>query len=363
MVLWCPNKGTINGLSYFRLTRRRHHMWMRALGRDPTIETLNTYNVVCSNHFLESDIITNRAKLYLRENAIPRLKLKKPKIVFTPSRSKRAKEWAITAGREDLLKKVDTLYKGHRICGDHFEKEMFSTPECNRLLAQAKPTIFQHSKPEPEQSITDHPHSLVETKILENILSSQNEDSSMLEETVPLSSGTDDLLLHHEIDIKTVPVSSTNSQTWNSQTQTVLDKQEASMKRQIAYLMNDNCRLIRQIRELDAQVEVKRNQILKTLTMEEFQDILKKFKNSEQQSDSEILKPNESDDVVVKIEAEDVAVKVEDAPEWEDDIVKVENPVKWEDVVVKTESEDVAVKVEYEEVFVKTEDIVKMETD
>lgn len=43
----------------------------------------------------------------------------------------RAKAWLLACGREDLLNKVETLHKSHRLCGKHFEEHMFKKTKEN----------------------------------------------------------------------------------------------------------------------------------------------------------------------------------------------------------------------------------------
>ncbi|CAH1163317.1 unnamed protein product [Phaedon cochleariae] len=75
MVLFCKTAGRTPGVTYFSLTTRRHDAWMKALGRDPTIEHLSQNNSVCSEHFLDQDKIIENNRCQLKPTAIPMLKL------------------------------------------------------------------------------------------------------------------------------------------------------------------------------------------------------------------------------------------------------------------------------------------------
>ncbi|CAH1117594.1 unnamed protein product [Phaedon cochleariae] len=86
MVLWCPNKGQIPGISYFRLTKSRHDAWMIALGRDPFVEKLSTSNMVCSEHFNEADKIYKNKLIRLKPDVVPTLKLKKQREILFENR-------------------------------------------------------------------------------------------------------------------------------------------------------------------------------------------------------------------------------------------------------------------------------------
>lgn len=66
-------------IRYFRLTKNRHDAWMEALGRNPNIEHLSCSNSVCSEHFAEEHIIFKNRCVRLKPNAVPTLKLRKPK--------------------------------------------------------------------------------------------------------------------------------------------------------------------------------------------------------------------------------------------------------------------------------------------
>lgn len=55
----------------------------------------------------------------------------------------RAKIWAVACHREDLIKKRENLHhSSYRICGMHFENNLFSNRLHNRLKKNAIPTIF-----------------------------------------------------------------------------------------------------------------------------------------------------------------------------------------------------------------------------
>lgn len=71
MVLFCKTSGSIPGITYFRLTSRRHDAWLNALGRDPSIEHLSDTNRICSIHFLPHDFTQKGGKLVLKPGAIP----------------------------------------------------------------------------------------------------------------------------------------------------------------------------------------------------------------------------------------------------------------------------------------------------
>ncbi|XP_030762546.1 uncharacterized protein LOC115887295 [Sitophilus oryzae] len=59
-----------------------------------------------------------------------------------PRDEKRAKMWAIAAGRNDLLESVHKLFK-KRLCSAHFEERMYKNERRNRLSDTAVPTIFR----------------------------------------------------------------------------------------------------------------------------------------------------------------------------------------------------------------------------
>ena len=62
-----------------------------------------------------------------------------------------SKEWVVSCRREDLLKKDSSyLYNNCRICGEHFEDIMFANNLKNRLVPDAKPTLFNISNPPPK---------------------------------------------------------------------------------------------------------------------------------------------------------------------------------------------------------------------
>ncbi|KAG5862646.1 hypothetical protein JTB14_004915 [Gonioctena quinquepunctata] len=77
LVLWCESKGKIPGVHYFCLTRARHDIWMRALGRDPTVEHSSEKNVICSKHFSPEDLYTKGQRMFLKLNAVPRFFLRR----------------------------------------------------------------------------------------------------------------------------------------------------------------------------------------------------------------------------------------------------------------------------------------------
>lgn len=59
----------------------------------------------------------------------------------------RCKMWLYACGREDLLLKKSTdLYKTHRLCSKHFNREMFVNSDAmDRLLALAVPNSYQEN--------------------------------------------------------------------------------------------------------------------------------------------------------------------------------------------------------------------------
>uniref|UniRef100_A0A6P7FZS0 Uncharacterized protein LOC114335953 isoform X2 n=1 Tax=Diabrotica virgifera virgifera TaxID=50390 RepID=A0A6P7FZS0_DIAVI len=61
-----------------------------------------------------------------------------------PKDPKRAENWAILCGRQDLLeeKKPENLFKSHRVCAAHFEPICFVNDLRNRLQPCAAPTIL-----------------------------------------------------------------------------------------------------------------------------------------------------------------------------------------------------------------------------
>ena len=60
----------------------------------------------------------------------------------------RSKEWVVSCRRKDLLKKDSSyLYNNCKICGEHFEDIMFANNLKNRLVPDAKPTLFNISNP------------------------------------------------------------------------------------------------------------------------------------------------------------------------------------------------------------------------
>lgn len=60
----------------FRLTKQRHDSWLRAIGRNPEQEHLSTSNVICSEHFADSDFL-NKEKTKLCSAAVPSVRLRK----------------------------------------------------------------------------------------------------------------------------------------------------------------------------------------------------------------------------------------------------------------------------------------------
>lgn len=59
-----------------------------------------------------------------------------------PSDPIRAEKWARLSNREDILENIDSLHKSYKLCGDHFDKKMFTNKFCNRLNYNALPTMF-----------------------------------------------------------------------------------------------------------------------------------------------------------------------------------------------------------------------------
>lgn len=56
------------------------------------------------------------------------------------------KEWLISCKREDLCEKPLATSHNFRVCNKHFQNNMFTSPEKNRLLPNALPTEFGKSK-------------------------------------------------------------------------------------------------------------------------------------------------------------------------------------------------------------------------
>ncbi|KAG5864106.1 hypothetical protein JTB14_035060 [Gonioctena quinquepunctata] len=56
MVLQCKNCSKNSSLSFFSLTKKRYRSWMKAIGRDPSIEKLSHGNVICEEHFISRKI-------------------------------------------------------------------------------------------------------------------------------------------------------------------------------------------------------------------------------------------------------------------------------------------------------------------
>ncbi|KAG5877175.1 hypothetical protein JTB14_032127 [Gonioctena quinquepunctata] len=75
MVLQYKNCSKNSSLSFFSLTKKRYRSWMKAIGRDPSIEKLSHGNVICEEHFIIDDFITSGGKKRLKHDAVPRLKL------------------------------------------------------------------------------------------------------------------------------------------------------------------------------------------------------------------------------------------------------------------------------------------------
>lgn len=73
------------------------------------------------------------------------------------------------ANREDLLEKLDRLYKSYRLCEDHFEQRMFTSHLRNRLNTNAIPTLFPSLEGSSNSFTGDHTYyqsSLVPANIL-----------------------------------------------------------------------------------------------------------------------------------------------------------------------------------------------------
>ncbi|CAG9824455.1 unnamed protein product [Phaedon cochleariae] len=105
MVLFCRNRGDIEGLHYFCLTSKRYRSWMTAIGRDPTREILHASNRICSDHFSEDSFYYKKGKQCLKPLATPtiRLGLKKPLMVSNtqePSSSSSAEILSISQNND-----------------------------------------------------------------------------------------------------------------------------------------------------------------------------------------------------------------------------------------------------------------------
>lgn len=78
--------------------------------------------------------------------------------------------WAIACNREDLLQKnLEELHRSYKLCSDHFNKNMFTNKECNRLNYNTYPTLFPFL--EGSSALKDHNYSLpalVKTDVLPN---------------------------------------------------------------------------------------------------------------------------------------------------------------------------------------------------
>ncbi|KAG5858583.1 hypothetical protein JTB14_025744 [Gonioctena quinquepunctata] len=75
MVLQCKNCSKNSSLSFFSLTKKIYRSWMKAIGRDLSIEKLSHGNVICEEHFIIDDFITSGGKKRLKHDAVTRLKL------------------------------------------------------------------------------------------------------------------------------------------------------------------------------------------------------------------------------------------------------------------------------------------------
>lgn len=56
---------------YFRLTSNRYDTWMRAIGRDRTMEHFSVSNRMCSDHFLDEDNNIEKNTWKLKPGAVP----------------------------------------------------------------------------------------------------------------------------------------------------------------------------------------------------------------------------------------------------------------------------------------------------
>lgn len=60
----------------------------------------------------------------------------------------RSKRWAVNCRRNDFIKRDPGSLCNLKICGDHFEKEMFASKK--RLKSEAFPTLFNIPNPPPK---------------------------------------------------------------------------------------------------------------------------------------------------------------------------------------------------------------------
>ncbi|CAH1101119.1 unnamed protein product [Psylliodes chrysocephalus] len=70
-----------------------------------------------------------------------------------PKDEKRAKIWALAAGRNDLIEHMNKLFN-KKICSVHFEDCMFKNERRNRLRDTAVPTIFHGLEGSSSKSMT-----------------------------------------------------------------------------------------------------------------------------------------------------------------------------------------------------------------
>ncbi|XP_074033942.1 uncharacterized protein [Leptinotarsa decemlineata] len=83
MVLFYKSRDTMEGVSFFYLTKKRYTIWMIALGRDLNIEKLSGRNVVCSKHFTDDDFLHVKGKKRHKPNAVPSLNVGPRKPLFS----------------------------------------------------------------------------------------------------------------------------------------------------------------------------------------------------------------------------------------------------------------------------------------
>lgn len=71
----------------------------------------------------------------------------------------RARLWAMQCNREDFLENLQNLHKSYRLCADHFEQKMFTNHLCERLCANAFPTLFPPLERRATDIAGDHSYS------------------------------------------------------------------------------------------------------------------------------------------------------------------------------------------------------------
>ncbi|KAG5897426.1 hypothetical protein JTB14_032116 [Gonioctena quinquepunctata] len=235
----------------------------------------------------------------------------------------RARTWAISCGREDLLEKSAVLHKSYRLCQDHFDQKMFTNVHQVRLNPNAVPTLF----PAPEGSsrrpfLLDHSYtpaynvsnlekeeqqSVSKINVLhEIVISSDNEtvkdsDSSPPSKIARLDEATSDTTVKENIYIVFSPEEESASGTealdvctpftdlsprdCDSPTDSVEPPvilssdtpQKIKLKNDFRDLLNEYYRLKRRLKASEANLQETKEEFLEKIGLDDYMDLTFKF--------------------------------------------------------------------------------------